>query len=350
MENYKKIFENSEISKDDKFLSNMKKRNWLNVTKVRKNSKKGSMDIKSVLYKDVYNPEHIKPIADFTEADHKMLSRYKATMDMESKIKTFLPTELLKIINECSKNVENAYDSLVIFRGMTYMSKKDFKSFLAAVKKEYTALHTQMKPYLDNWEHLVVEPFIETKVKVLFPDITEEDLEMLVNKIPSAQSFEDSYRNYYMYAVSPLQSNIKAYGITESDLDKKNAKELLKDDVEYIIASILGELVGVSSRAYQQFLQKGKLASRTNFYLKTAPKRMRDIISFMGNADIDDVISHADAVKMALEGKDMDEAMVKNDQLLIKVYGIVKKYGLDRVEPLPADVDVTRLEALLKTA
>ncbi|MCR0315474.1 hypothetical protein MKA27_12965 [[Clostridium] innocuum] len=229
-----KIINDSKNLNSESLLQTFNK-DIIEVTPIRNRAIKGAKDIKKILYKDIYEKVKVIDHRNLSEADKKMLEKWKAINSLETKIKTILPEEYAKRLNRLQSQARNAYKSACLSENVAYMTNDQFKALMSQMQEYRQECDEIIDEITGNWKF--VESDLRSRLQKLDVDINDTEIDNIIKSLPSADEFRRSYNNVFVYRTSSINKN--DFVVDAGTAEVKNAEDYCKDNIQLFYYEIL---------------------------------------------------------------------------------------------------------------
>lgn len=301
----------------------VKTMNEMFVIMVPKSSRaiRGEVNIKKYLYSDVVNPYKDKKEEDFTDADKKMLERFRAVKKVSAVIKSFLPDAYRNELFDYQYRVRKSFKEHCISPSLNYMTRESAEHFKAYVKEIVQAQDHTLDRICADWD-LIKEEF-KRQLKLAAKDVTDDDINSALRALPTPEQFKLSYDNTFVYQTMGFDNCT-----TEVDFrsDKiKTAQEVAEEDFKEIIGGALAETMGYLD-ILSVAIGKGDIAPRTKALVPDIHVRLREKTIFTGNIHIEAIVAKCETLPQYLNDADALPEVVED--IATDIYYLLDTYQM----------------------
>lgn len=340
-QNIMKIINDSKNLEGESLLQTFNK-NIIEVTPIRNRAIKGAKDIKKILYKDIYEVVKNVDYNNLTVEDEKILEKWNAINTLETKIKTILPKEYAKELNRIQSKARNAYKKACLSESVAYMTNEAFKTLMSEMQDYRHECDEVIDKITANWSF--VKSDLRNRLRKLDVNIDENDIEKIIESLPSPEKFKQSYCNIFAYKTSSI--NQSDFIVDAGTSEIKNAEDYCKDNIKLLYYETL-------YYAYRKLDEKlAKLLSTTDKIVKTHAG-IKQLVERLKKLDVFENPKIGDLKKRINELyfiDDDDELSQKMEIICKEVIDLMIGYELIEIDDLDGIyIDKVKYTEMIKT-
>lgn len=253
---------------------------------IRTRTLKGSFSIKKILFKSLFEQIEQLDWNCLNNEDRELIERYKALDAVDAKIKSFLPKDKINALMSVQNKARVFYKGLCIDDEVPYMTMENYEELKVGILPFVEECNNIIKGIVDEWGY--VKYSLKVELKKIEKNLTEKDIEMIVNAIPSPEKFKKSYDKAFLYECRGIEANKQVIDFASGTV--RGGEAAIMDELNTLIEKKLKHSIEVLDATLYGFYHKNdKQICRMRKTIKALARQLIKSTSFLGNVSLENI-------------------------------------------------------------